>query len=325
MLVTSGDVEFVRDFNRFYTKLIGVLGERLLGMPYSLGEARVIFELGQRPATEIGALRSALGLETGYLDRMLARFTVEGLIAWERPAGDGRPGAVRLTEAGRKVCIRLDQRATGQAETLLVELPSGRRARLVTAMRTIQDVLGDAPRRVRLRPLEAGDYGWVVHAHAAVYAAEYGWDSSYVALIARIVADYIDGCDPAWENAWLAELDGEPVGSVFCMRKEETVAQLRLLLVEPSARGYGIGGRLVNECLRFATAAGYGEIMLWTNDCLTVARQIYERAGFALEAEEPHHSFGADLVGQFWRKNLRSREPVEAEAASTGRGSQRSN
>jgi DNA-binding MarR family transcriptional regulator/GNAT superfamily N-acetyltransferase len=304
--VDDAAVATVRSFNRFYTGLIGALREGLLDTPYSLTEARVIFELAQRESAEVAWLRRSLDLDAGYLSRMLARFEADGLITRERSPDDARRQVVRLTEPGRSVYEMLDERSAEDIRGLLAGLTGERRHRLTAALETVQQILGEVPRprAYVLRPLRPGDYGWVIHRNGLVYAEEYGFDGSYEALVARIVADYIDKRDPDRENAWIAEVDGAPVGCVFCVRKDDTVAQLRLLLVDPSVRGMGIGGRLVEECLRFARAAGYAEIMLWTNDVLADARRIYERAGFELETEDRHHSFGRDLVGQFWRRAL---------------------
>ncbi|MBA9004700.1 bifunctional helix-turn-helix transcriptional regulator/GNAT family N-acetyltransferase [Thermomonospora cellulosilytica] len=306
MPVTADEIAAVRSFNRCYTRIIGVLGEGLLHTPYSLTEARVIFELGRREVAEVAALRRDLDLDPGYLSRMLARFESDGLIVRERAPGDARRQVARLTPAGRDVQEMLDKRAGEDIGALLERVPQTDRARLLTAMRTVQNLLAEpAPRSpVVLRQPRPGDLGWVVQRNGELYAAEYGWDHTYEALVARIVADFAADHDPGRERAWIAELDGERVGAVFCVRREETVAQLRLLLVEPSARGRGVGTRLVDECLRFAAGAGYAEMMLWTNDCLTAARRVYERAGFVLESQEPHHSFGRDLVGQYWRRPL---------------------
>lgn len=306
MTVAAADIAAVRRFNRFYTGVIGVLGEGLVRTPYSLTEARVIFELAQREATEVVALRRDLGLDPGYLSRMLARFESDGLVTRERSAGDARRQVVRLTRAGRDACALLDERSSEDVGAMLARLPAGRRSRLIAAMRTVRRLLQEppGPDECVLRPPRPGDFGWVVQRNGALYAEEHGWDHTFEALVARIVADFAEDHDPRREAAWIAELDGEPVGCVFCVRRDDTVAQLRLLLVEPSARGMGVGSRLVDECLRFAAGAGYCEIMLWTNDCLEAARRIYQRAGFELESEEPHHSFGRDLVGQYWRRRL---------------------
>ncbi|MGH8986578.1 MAG: bifunctional helix-turn-helix transcriptional regulator/GNAT family N-acetyltransferase [Acidimicrobiia bacterium] len=299
-------VASVRAFNRFYTGVIGVLGEGLLDTPYSLTEARVVFELAQRDATELAELRRALGVDAGYLSRMLARFEADGIATRERSSTDGRRQVVRLTKAGRKTFRLLDQRAVDDVRALLAQLPEDDQRRLVGAMDTIRGVLEGASRdeTLVLRPPEPGDFGWIIGRNAAVYADQYGWDESYETLVARIVADHLEHHDPRRERAWIAEVGGEPVGAVLCVRKDDDVAQLRLLLVEPGARGLGIGTRLVDECLRFARRAGYARIMLWTNDVLADARRIYERAGFELVEEEPHRSFGHDLVGQIWTRSL---------------------
>jgi DNA-binding MarR family transcriptional regulator/GNAT superfamily N-acetyltransferase len=296
----------VRAFNRFYTNVIGALNEGLLDSPYSLTEARVIFELGQTETTEVTALRRTLDLDAGYLSRLLARFRADGLITTERSASDARRQVIRLTEAGRAAYKMLDGRSADEVRTLLTPLTDERRRRLVAAMDTIEGILAEArrPAAYVLRPLRPGDFGWVVHRHGVLYADEYDWDASFEALVARIVADYIDKHDPRWENAWIAEVDGDPVGCVFCVRKDDRTAQLRLLLVEPSCRGMGIGARLVDECLEFTRRAGYKSIMLWTNDVLGDARRIYQRAGFQLAEQGPHHSFGHDLVEQVWHRDL---------------------
>ncbi|HEU5156580.1 MAG TPA: helix-turn-helix domain-containing GNAT family N-acetyltransferase [Streptosporangiaceae bacterium] len=296
----------VRAFNRFYTNVIGVLSEGLLDSPYSLTEARLIFELAQRDSTEVAALRHDLAIDAGYLSRLLAKFETDGLITRARSATDGRRQVIRLTPAGRAVYDTLDERSAGEVRGLLTPLTDERRRRLVAAMDTIEEVLA-GPRRPRayvLRPPRPGDFGWVVHRHGVLYAQEYGWDATFEALVARVVAGYIDEHDARRENAWIAEVAGEPVGCVFCVRRDDTTAQLRLLLVEPSCRGTGIGTRLVDECLTFARLAGYKSIMLWTNDVLGDARRVYERAGFRLAEQGAHHSFGHDLVEQIWRRDL---------------------
>jgi DNA-binding MarR family transcriptional regulator/GNAT superfamily N-acetyltransferase len=296
----------VRAFNRFYTSRIGVLREGLLESPFSLTEARVIFELAQGEATEVAELRHALNVDAGYLSRILARFAGDGLVTRERSASDGRRQAVRLTDGGRAAYRVLDTRSAAEVGALLSGLADDEQRCLVGAMREIRRVLEPAPsgQPFVLRPPGPGDLGWVVHRHGVLYAREYGWDETFEALVARIVADYVDHRDPARERVWIAELEGQPAGCIFCVRREDHLAQLRLLLVEPGARGMGVGGKLVDECLDFARAAGYREIMLWTNDVLDQARRIYERAGFELREEEPHHSFGHDLVGQNWSRTL---------------------
>jgi DNA-binding MarR family transcriptional regulator/GNAT superfamily N-acetyltransferase len=295
-------VAAVRTFNRFYTKVIGLLDEGLLDTPYSLTEARVMFELGQQEAIEVAELRQRLGLDGGYLSRVLQRLQGAELLTKERSNSDARRQRVRLTKEGRREFRNLDRRSQTEIRKILDRAGEGEQRRLVSAMTSIQGVLEEAPRSNMfvLRPPHSGDFGWVVHRHGVVYAHEYGWDETFEALVARIVADYVDHRDPKREAAWIAEIEGEPVGCVFCVKKEETIAQLRLMLVEPRARGMGIGSRLCEECIRFARRAGYQRMMLWTNDVLEDARRIYKRAGFQVVEEERHHSFGHDLVGQNW-------------------------
>jgi len=303
--VRAERIDAVRAFNRFYTHLIGVVSEGLLATPYSLTEARVIFELAQRELSEVGAIRSSLDLDAGYLSRILSRLAADGLIRRERSADDARRQVVGLTDQGRAVFRDLDARSGEQIGEILAGLPEEDQRRLLGAMGAIESVLGERPRPAMyvLRPFGPGDFGWVVQRHGALYAAEYGWDRTFEALVARIVADYADAADER-ADAWIAEVDGEPAGCVFCVPKSERVAQLRLLLVEPSARGMGIGARLVEECVRFARRNGYDELVLWTNDVLGAARRIYQRAGFELVEEGPHRSFGHDLVEQTWRLKL---------------------
>jgi DNA-binding MarR family transcriptional regulator/GNAT superfamily N-acetyltransferase len=306
MSAVEDRVAQVRAFNRFYTNVIGVLAEGLLRTQYSLTEARVIFELAQREATEVGHLREVLDVDGGYLSRILSRFDADGLVQKQRSAVDGRRQMIRLTARGRRAFRMLDKRATTEVRGLLSAVGEQEQRRLLAAMTTIRDILEESPRadHYLLRPPEVGDFGWVVHRHGVIYAQEYAWDESFEALVARIVADYVEEPDRRRQRAWIAEADGRPVGCVFCVQKEDTTAQLRLLLVEPRYRGMGIGARLVDECVRFAARTGFKEIVLWTNDVLEDARRLYERANFALVEEEPHHSFGHDLVGQIWRRAL---------------------
>jgi DNA-binding MarR family transcriptional regulator/GNAT superfamily N-acetyltransferase len=305
--VLAERVAAVRSFSRFFTTVIGALDEGLLKSPYSLTEARVIFELAQSDVTEVVALRRALGLDAGYLSRMLTRFETDGLVVREKSGVDARRQTVRLTQAGRTVFGLLDERSSEQVSRLLEAVPDADQQRVVAAMSVVESALGSRSggSRVTLRGLSPGDLGWVVHRHGVLYADEYGWDRTFEGLVAQIVADYVHQHDPNKENAWIAELDGEPVGCVFCVRgDDERTAKLRLLLVEPSARGHGIGSRLVDECVRFARDAGYRAVTLWTNDVLVAAGRIYQRAGFVLVDEERHHSFGHNLVGQYWRLEL---------------------
>jgi DNA-binding MarR family transcriptional regulator/GNAT superfamily N-acetyltransferase len=299
-------VAAVRAFNRLYTNVIGVLRGGYLNTPYSLTEARLLFELGQRDRTEVSVLRRGLDIDAGYLSRILSRFEATGLIGREKSDTDARRQVITLTAAGRELQQSLDTRAGEEIGALLDRLGEDAQQRLVASMREITQVLTDAPppRAYLLRAPRPGDLGWVIQRQAAGYAAEYGWDETYEALVARIIADFVDSRDPAREAAWIAEADGQRVGSILCVRSSDTVAQLRLLYVDPAARGLGIGSKLVEECLRFARAAGYTEMTLWTNSVLAEARRIYQRAGFTLVGEEAHHSFGADLVGQNWSRKL---------------------
>jgi DNA-binding MarR family transcriptional regulator/GNAT superfamily N-acetyltransferase len=303
---TADQVAFVRAFNRFYTNVLGLLREGLLRTPYSLTEARVIFDLAQDESTELADLRRSLDIDAGYLSRILARFETDGLVRKERSRFDRRRQVIRLTAQGRRAFKVLDKRSAAQVEELLSRLGEEDQGRLVGAMGTIRQVLEGPSRREPfvLRPLGSGDYGWVVHRHGVIYAEEYGWDETFEALVARIVADFIEHRDPKREAAWIAEVDSEPVGCAFCVKKDEEVAQLRLLLVESRTRGMGVGTRLVEECIRFAKRSGYTRMMLWTNDVLDDARRVYERLGFELVEEERHHSFGHDLVGQNWWRTL---------------------
>jgi DNA-binding MarR family transcriptional regulator/GNAT superfamily N-acetyltransferase len=307
-VATADDVAVaaVREFNRFYTNVIGLLRGKYLDTPYSLTEARLLFELGQRDASEVTDLRRVVDIDPGYLSRILARFSSDGLVARERSAADGRRQVIRLTSRGREVIAGLDAQSAEQTRGLLAGLREDDRRRLLDAMRVITGTLTESPqpRGYLLRAPRPGDMGWVVQRNAAVYAAEFGWDDSYEALVARIVADYVDNRDAEAEAAWIAEVDGAPAGCVFCVREDAGTARLRLLLVEPWARGLGIGARLVEEVLRFARQAGYTRITLWTNDVLASARRVYQRAGFTLDDESQHRSFGKDLTGQNWSRPL---------------------
>ncbi len=296
----------VRGFNRFYTNVIGLLRGKYLDTPYSLTEARLLFELAQRDASEVTDLRRAVDIDPGYLSRILARFAADGLITRQRSAADGRRQVIQLAEAGRSVVAGLDARSAAQTRDMLATVRGDDRRKLLGAMRVITEMLTESPRPrgYLLRSPRPGDMGWVVQRNAAVYTEEFGWDNSYEALVARIVADYVDHRAPEAEAAWIAEVDGTPAGCVFCVRENATTARLRLLLVEPWARGLGIGARLVEEVLRFARQAGYAQITLWTNDVLADARRIYQRAGFTLDDENRHHSFGKDLTGQNWSRAL---------------------
>ncbi|MFJ5217441.1 GNAT family N-acetyltransferase [Streptomyces sp. NPDC088354] len=300
-------VQEIRAFNRFYTNLIGALDySRHLHTPYTLTEARVLYELAHADGLDAADLRAALSVDAGQLSRMLAAFEQRGLVTRTPSERDARRQRVDLTPNGRAAAGLLEERSRDAVSALVGGLAPRDRARLTGAMRTVREVLGGASAtasapeagRVLLRGPRPGDLGWVVQRNAEVYAEEFGWNAEYETLVARIVAD-------GHERAWIAELDGERAGCVFCVRDEDPgTARLRLLLVDPAARGHGIGRALVDACVLFARETGRRELVLWTNDVLTSARRIYQAAGFELVGQKPHHSFGKDLVGQDWRMVL---------------------
>lgn len=304
-------ISAVRAFNRSYTRFLGALDEHLLSTPYSLTEARILFELGQRDETELTTLRQATGLDAGYLSRLLARFADSGLVTRDRSSSDGRRQIVRLTEHGRDVFAMLDAKSVDQIRELLADLTDDEQTKLVEAMDMIRNRIDRPHPRsdVTLRPPAPGDYGWVIERNGALYAAEHGFDSSYEALVARVVADYLAAHDPACERGWVAEVDGERAGAIFCVRATDELAKLRLLHVEPSARGAGVGTALVDECVRFARSVGYRAIELWTVSVLAPARRIYQRAGFELVESDTARRFGHDLTGQTWRLSLEATGP----------------
>ncbi len=297
----------VRRFSRFYTRRLGVLGEGLLDSSFSLTEARVLYELAHRDRPTATALGRDLGLDPGYLSRILRRFEEAGLLERARSEADARQSHLVLTPAGRAAFAPLDKASREQVGALLNRLTDADQRRLTDAMATIESLLGEveAPKApYTLRPHRPGDMGWIVHRHGALYAQEYGWDDTFEALVAEIAATFIKDFDPKRERCWIAEWDGEIVGSVLLVKQSDEVAKLRLLFVEPKARGLGIGRRFVEECIRFARDAGYRRITLWTNDVLHAARKIYADAGFRLVQTEPHRSFGHDLVGENWELEL---------------------
>ncbi|PNG16409.1 bifunctional helix-turn-helix transcriptional regulator/GNAT family N-acetyltransferase [Streptomyces cahuitamycinicus] len=318
-------VQDIRSFNRFYTNVIGALdyGRRLCA-PYTLTESRVLYELARAPRTDAADLRAQLHLDAGYLTRILNRFEEDGLVERGPSETDPRRRSVTLTTPGREAAALLDERARASVGAMLDTVRAEDRPRLAEAMRTVRTILGDgrAPllQDVVLREPAPGDLGWIVQRNAALYAAEYGFDADYEGLVARIVADYADAHDPRRERTWIADLDGRPVGCVMCVRDAPGTARLRLLLVEPDARGLGIGDRLVGTLVDFAREAGYREVVLWTNDVLTAARRIYRRNGFALVAEKPHRSFGRDLTGQDWRLDLHATPGGRRGVAGGGAG-----
>jgi len=318
MTSTETPTAAVRRFNRFYTRRIGVLQEGLAETRFSLAESRLLWELAHRDRTTAAELARDLYLDPGYLSRLLRGLKEGKLIRSERSADDARHLHLSLSAAGKRAFAPLDRHSEEGVAALLEPLAEAERQKLLAAMRTIEQLLDGEPPAVAaapwlLRPPQNGDIGWVVSRHGALYASEYAWDWRFEALVARIAADFVDRFDPAREACWIAERDGRNVGCVFLVQaRDETpphkvvegTAQLRMLLVEPTARGLGIGARLVDECERFASARGYRRIVLWTNSVLTAARAIYDRAGYVLTASEPHQSFGHSLVGETWELAL---------------------
>jgi DNA-binding MarR family transcriptional regulator/GNAT superfamily N-acetyltransferase len=305
--ISERRIAAVRRFTRFYTKQIGVLREGLHASPFSLTQARVLYELASRPDPTAAEIARDLGLDAGYLSRLLRSFSQRGLLIRKRSDQDGRESHLALTPAGREAFAPLDRGSHDEVATMLAPLSEGAQARLIDAMTSVEELLGERPRDTPpylLRPHQPGDMGWVVSRHGALYAQEYNWNMEFEALVAEIVAAFIRNFDAGRERCWIAEIDGGPVGSVFLVKQSNDVAKLRLLLVEPQARGMGIGARLVAECIRFARLTGYRTLTLWTNDVLIAARRIYQAAGFRLVHEEKHHSFGHDLVGQNWELEL---------------------
>jgi DNA-binding MarR family transcriptional regulator/N-acetylglutamate synthase-like GNAT family acetyltransferase len=300
--------ERIRGFNRFYTEKIGVLQEGLLRSPFSLAEARVIYEIASREPCAAAAIGKRLSLDRGYLSRIVRRLLKAGVVDRAPSPRDGRERILSLTRDGRKQFTILNRRSHREAAAMLRRMAPARQVELVRALETAQSILGAEPAAnsapIALRAHRPGDMGWVVKRHGEVYFEEYGWDERFEALVAEIVAAFIAGFDPARERCWIAERDGERVGCVFLVRESATIGKLRLLLVSPEARGLGLGKRLVEECLAFAKAAGYRQVMLWTNSVLDAARHIYQRAGFELIEETRHRQFGPELIGQTWRRRI---------------------
>jgi DNA-binding MarR family transcriptional regulator/N-acetylglutamate synthase-like GNAT family acetyltransferase len=300
----------VRRFNRFYTRQIGLLDEALLHSPYSLTEVRVLYEIAHRPGLTATELRELLVLDAGYLSRILRGLGGQGLVSARAAAADRRRRRLVLTERGRRTFARLDARSSEEVAAMLARLSGSERRELVLAMRGIEGLLGRPARSEApsvspiLRDPRPGELGWVVKRHGELYAAEYGWNAEFEGLVAGIVARFVAELDPRVERCWIAELEGEPAGSIFLVKDTDRVAKLRLLLVEPWARGKGVGGRLVDACVGFARESRYAKVRLWTNSVLQDARRLYQRAGFRLVEENPHHSFGHDLVSQTWELDL---------------------
>lgn len=304
---TNDPVQAIRRFNRFYTRQIGVLQEHLLHSQFSLTEVRVLYELAHRERVTAAELCQDLGLDRGYLSRMLQRFETEAWIKTAASAEDRRRVHLTLTARGRKMLAPLEKRSSDEVSAILGRLSPARQAKLLSAMRDVESVLAPAQEAESyiLRPHRPGDMGWVVHRHGVLYSQEYSYDERFEALVAEIVAHFVLNFDPRRDGCWIAERDGEIVGSILIVRQSKTVAKLRLLLVEPSARGLGIGRSLIAECITFARQAGYKKIMLWTQSELSAARHLYQQAGFKLGGKKRHDSWGRkNLVAETWELKL---------------------
>jgi len=301
-------VAAVRRFNRFYTRAIGVLEKGYLGTPYTVAEGRVLYEIAIGGGVTPKAVGEIAGLDAGYLSRILAKLERDGLVARERSATDGRSVILRLTAAGAEMFDGFNRRSIGVVEGLIGDLTAAERARLVASVTAVETLLSPRqapPEPVVLRAPRAGDMGWIIERHGVNYAREYGWSEHIEAVTARICADFLDAADPARERCWIAERDGERLGCVFLVKDEaQGVGRLRLLMLEPAARGLGLGRRLVDECIAFARAAGYRDVVLWTHQVLTAARAIYAATGFQLEETWTHDDFGAPEVSETWRLKL---------------------
>lgn len=297
----------VRRFNRLFTRRLGVLREGLLHTPYSLTESRIIYEIANRDQVIAADLAKDLGLDPGYLSRILDRLEQNGLIRKVPSPSDGRQRLLRLTPEGEEAAALLDRRSREEIGEMLGNLSEQDQNRLIQAMYTIEQLLGEGLKYSEpyiLRQHEPGDMGWIVHMHGRLYAEEYGWDERFEALVAQICSDFIRGYNPERERCWIAEMDGQVVGSVMVVQESEDTAKLRLLLIDPRARGLGLGKRLVDECIRFARRKGYKKLVLWTNHVLVAARNIYQKAGFVKVKEEPHRNFGPELIGETWELEL---------------------
>ena len=308
--VLNNDIAIFRGFNRMYTRFIGTLNEGLLNSPYNLAEVRVLYELATRTAPKATEIAEELGMDAGYLSRLLGKLESDGLLKRKASRQDGRSADLTLTTRGRSEFKKLNALSEEQAKTVLNGVSPSAGMQLIDSMRTIEGILTGSDRKGTpfvLRPHRVGDMGWIVHREGLGYAEQYGWDGTFEALVARIVDQFVTNFDSAKERCWIAEVDGHNVGHIFLVKHpdQRDIAKLRLLFVEPSARGMGLGDTLVKECLRFARTAGYKKVVLWTQSILVAAHRIYERAGFRLVGETPHHSFGKDLVGQTWELELK--------------------
>ncbi|HEY8333039.1 MAG TPA: helix-turn-helix domain-containing GNAT family N-acetyltransferase [Tardiphaga sp.] len=304
---SEDQIAAVRSFNRFYTRKLGVLDQQLLKSPFSLSEARVLYELAHRDEPAAKEIGIELGLDAGYLSRIIQKFDEDGLITRRPLPSDRRQYRLSLTAKGRQAFAKLNRSSHNDVAAMLTTMSAGDRRRLTGAMAAIERLLGgsdSSPVPAILRGRRPGDMGWVVQSHGAFYASEYGFDSSFEALVAEIAAKFLTSFDASRERCWIADIDGAQAGSVFLVKHTDDIAKLRLLLVDPAGRGQGLGQRLVDECIAFARACGYRKITLWTQSILVAARRIYQNAGFVLVATEPHRSFGHDLIGETWEREL---------------------
>jgi DNA-binding MarR family transcriptional regulator/GNAT superfamily N-acetyltransferase len=309
--VDAAAVKAMRQFNRFYTRRIGALAP-YLGSPMSLTDVRVLYELAHRETAVAGEIARDLGLDAGYMSRILRRFETERWLTREPHPRDARQSVLHLSETGHAAFAPLQQKSRDEAAALLAPLAPAQRQQLVQAMGTVQSLLDPRaalaapakPQAAVLRDPAPGDMGWVVQQHGEIYAREYGWNSEFEALVAGIASEFLRKFQPEWERGWIAELNGERVGAIFVVRKSPSVAQLRMLILAPGARGLGLGGKLVDECIAFARLKGYKKTVLWTNSCLAAARGIYAKRGFKLTHSEPHEGYGKQLVGETWEMKL---------------------
>ncbi len=303
----ESQIAAIRRFSRFYTRKLGIIEPKLLDSPFTLQEARIIYEIAHRPGCTATDLTRDLGLDPGFLSRSLKALERRGIVTRKPSKADGRVNELSLTAKGRKDSAELERRSREEVSRLLAGLDPAQCAAVVQAMTTIEQTLEPPPQKppgFLLRSHRPGDIGWVISRHGAIYTQEFGWDISFEALVAEIAGKFLTSYDPAREHCWIAEVAGEPVGSVFLVKGSDHVAKLRLLLVEKKARGLGVGRALTEQCIHFARERGYREITLWTQSMLLAARGIYQAAGFRLTKEEPHHSFGVDLVGETWDLKL---------------------
>lgn len=307
-MASAHTIAAVRRFNRFYTRQIGVLRKTYLDTPYSLGEMRVLYELAHGNAVTATDVARTLDLDAGYLSRLLRNFEKRGLISRKTSPQDARQSHLALTARGRKLFAPMEERSQRHAAAMLDKLDAAQQVKIVSAMDSIETLLAGATntkRDCKLRDPRAGDFGWIVSRHAEIYLSEYGWADPFEGLCAQIVADFVNKFDPKMERCWIAEVDGERAGCVMVVKDEQPgVARVRLLLVDPKARGLGLGNRLINECVNFARASGYRKITLWTHSVLSAARHVYQKAGFRLTSSEPRRSWGKDVVAEFWDLDL---------------------